>query len=305
MNLFFQSKKARKIILNIILVMLFIFFSNCAIFQRKNLVLVNAVEENLVPENDSAKIWASPFYIPVGILAGALDVFIVHPISVIPNAAEDTIDTLWSDKPDLGYVTRMGIVPFSLLLSGPMFALSFSYHWLFEDSSDGTDLQSEQVNYSQKEWENEIESALEANSMKKLETLLNSCNSHLKSERDVRLLIKVYEKYKNNNKVNLSNTGLYCLLAKNGYDSNIENFIVKIFLQDNSLELIYNNRNALVSYFIQYRSQKGSKVLIEMLSDENLDSRWIPFIVESIFIFGYQEERNEIINRIQRKKISI
>lgn len=286
-------------------VFLFINLTNCAIFQRKNLILVNAVEENLVPKDDSAKIWASPFYIPVGILAGALDVFVVHPISVIPKAANDTLNALWTDRNNLPYVTRMGVIPFSLLLSGPMFTLSWSYHWLFEDSTEESKGFRPNKTLTTEEWISKLEIAIESNSNEEIGDLLNLCELNTKTDKQIKLLIKVYQKYKSNARLNLSSMALYCLLSKGYYNPTIEDFVVQIFLKDHSLDIIYNNRNNLVAYFIQNRSQKGSKALIEMLSDESLNNRWIPFIVDNLFIFGYKEEKDEIINRVIKKKYSI
>ena len=87
----------------------------CACLNRNNTPLVNSVERHLVPRTKPAKIMVAPVVLPIGIGAGLLDVFIVHPISVIPDSAHDTVDCLWKDRSG-GYVTRMGsTVPLAAL----------------------------------------------------------------------------------------------------------------------------------------------------------------------------------------------
>lgn len=119
-----------KIILILLIQISLIFCFNCALFQKKNLRLTNAVEENLIPEDNTIAILTAPIYIPVGITAGILDVFVVHPIAVIPDAAEDTLNALWKSQ-NSGYYTKMGAVPFSILATPPFFVMSWTYHWFF------------------------------------------------------------------------------------------------------------------------------------------------------------------------------
>ncbi|EQA36386.1 hypothetical protein LEP1GSC047_3254 [Leptospira inadai serovar Lyme str. 10] len=98
-----------------------IFGYNCAIFNRNNTPLIVQVEKHLVPEEPVPKIIAAPLYIPIGLLAGLLDLFLVHPIMRIPNAYQDTISILWTPRPENRYVTRMAFLPFSVLLTPVIF----------------------------------------------------------------------------------------------------------------------------------------------------------------------------------------
>lgn len=97
-------------------------FSNCAVFNRNNTPLVVKVEENLVPEDTGKKILAAPLFIPLGLVAGILDLFIVHPIIRIPDAFNDTISLLWTPRGN-GYVTNMGFLPISVVLTPIVFTL--------------------------------------------------------------------------------------------------------------------------------------------------------------------------------------
>ncbi len=107
----------------------------CAVFDRRNTILVNAVEENMVPENQPSRALMAPIYIPVGLMAGVLDAFIVHPIRMLPRAAEDTSDALWEFSDETGYVTHAGSVVYRAGFS-PIF---FSLVWLARSAFIGFD----------------------------------------------------------------------------------------------------------------------------------------------------------------------
>lgn len=81
--------------------------SGCACFNRENTPLVNAVDKRLVPESTTAKVFTAPLVVPVGITAGILDIFVVHPVSVISDSTHDTLDLLWKCRSG-GYVTKAG-----------------------------------------------------------------------------------------------------------------------------------------------------------------------------------------------------
>ncbi len=109
------------------LVLLLIFqFSGCAVFDRRNTILVNAVEEHMVPETQPSRLLLAPIYIPVGLMAGVLDAFIIHPIRMIPRAAQDTDEALWEFSDETGYVTHTGSIIYRAGFS-PIF---FTVAWL-------------------------------------------------------------------------------------------------------------------------------------------------------------------------------
>jgi hypothetical protein len=81
--------------------------TGCAFFNRQNTPLLNVVERTIVPKSVSMRVALAPVVIPIGITAGALDVFVVHPIMVVPDALRDTREALWKSRVT-GYVTAMG-----------------------------------------------------------------------------------------------------------------------------------------------------------------------------------------------------
>jgi len=74
---------------------LLISLNGCAVFNRQNTPALNMVEKHLVPEDQPARALSYPLVIPVGAVAATMDMFIFHPVSVIPDAWDDTEDFLW------------------------------------------------------------------------------------------------------------------------------------------------------------------------------------------------------------------
>ena len=93
---------------------------SCAVAVPENRRLVTWVEENLVPEGETEKVLVAPVVLPIGMAAGVLDAFVVHPAYVIDDAYESTMDALWRDV-DLGYVTYCGSLPFRAALTPVVF----------------------------------------------------------------------------------------------------------------------------------------------------------------------------------------
>lgn len=164
---------------------------SCALFQKKNLVLVHAVEEHLVPESTSLKILTAPIYLPIGITAGVLDVFLVHPVSVIPKTGAKTIEVLWTPR-DLGYYTRWGSVPFSLLATPPFFLVSWSYYWFFE--GERHERQKMEI-YDQAEWISRMDLALLEKDRQFVENRIGDCHGFPESEEVFSTLRRVLLQY--------------------------------------------------------------------------------------------------------------
>ncbi len=106
--------------------------TQCAAFNRKNTPLVAAIETHLVPDSTPAKVAVFPLILPLGIVAGLIDVFIIHPISVIPDATRDVRRWIWRPQSKSGYVTIIGSIPFKLLATPPVFLID----WLGRSAFD-------------------------------------------------------------------------------------------------------------------------------------------------------------------------
>ena len=77
----------------------------CAFVDEDNRPLTTALDNLVKPESTSAKVALAPVFILVGTTSIALDVAVLHPIQVIPEAVEDTYEVIWED-PSGTYVTQ-------------------------------------------------------------------------------------------------------------------------------------------------------------------------------------------------------
>ncbi|MFB5649472.1 hypothetical protein ACE5IS_02410 [Leptospira wolffii] len=99
----------------------FFILADCAVLQKKNRTITNYLDEKVDPKSAPAQIALAPLFIPVGLVSLVLDAFVVHPISVIPDAVEDTYKVIWKDPS--GGVVFQTVVFFPKLAITPIFFL--------------------------------------------------------------------------------------------------------------------------------------------------------------------------------------
>ena len=121
--------------------------TGCAFLNRDNTPLYNAVESHLWPESSGKRIAAAPLVIPAGLVAITADAFIVHPASVIDDAAEDTRDVFWDDFDwDDKYATECMLLPWRTVITPVFFTGDFLVRAGFDvkhtaDDSETLDIQ--------------------------------------------------------------------------------------------------------------------------------------------------------------------
>ncbi|MBU1052292.1 MAG: hypothetical protein KKC46_00500 [Proteobacteria bacterium] len=95
----------------IIFVVIVLFLNGCAVFNRNNTPILNTFEKYCVPEDKTLRVISSPLIIPTGLVAVSIDALVVHPISVVDDAAADTVDLLWDNiNWDKEYVTECALL---------------------------------------------------------------------------------------------------------------------------------------------------------------------------------------------------
>ncbi|MCB1305806.1 MAG: hypothetical protein KDK37_16070 [Leptospiraceae bacterium] len=99
--------------------------ANCAFMVKENRVLTNALDSVVEPESLPTKVLLSPIFVPVGAVSLATDAIILHPVSVIPDAAQDTYETIWEEPEGTILWQTFLLVP-KVVLS-PVF---FTFDWL-------------------------------------------------------------------------------------------------------------------------------------------------------------------------------
>ena len=87
----FQPKTVNRIV-SLLVVSL---AASCAVENHERRKLLNYLDANWAPSSTSGRWLASPIALPVGVLAGATDAVVLHPISQIDDAWVDTVDVVW------------------------------------------------------------------------------------------------------------------------------------------------------------------------------------------------------------------
>ena len=98
--------------------------SSCAFMNRRNLPLVNLHREYLVPDNTTVKWVMSPVWAPIGLVAGVTDVALVHPVSVMDDAAFQTAATVWAPSGS-GWVAEGALFPLRVAATPPHWAMGW------------------------------------------------------------------------------------------------------------------------------------------------------------------------------------
>jgi hypothetical protein len=279
----------------VFLISLSVTFS-CALFQKKNLRLTTAVEENLVPENSPWNILAVPVYLPLGITAGLLDVFIVHPISVIPDAAEDTIDTFWRSR-NPGYFTKMGAVPFSIIGTPPFFVMAWSYHWFFK--KEGSYQRKEipkQPSLSYEEWKLAMEDAIQNEDRSKLEKLYLSHKSYPSKPETVLFLIEASKSFRKKNKPSPTKL-LEAILTYPASNEDVRNYILKEFESSPGLFLDSSVHNFLKG--CKYPDCRKAVLKKIQTQERTIYPYKISSLVELYFHIATDEEKEKFLKQIR------
>jgi hypothetical protein len=108
-----------------------ILLCGCAISNPDNRRTMNKLDEWVQPESTTAKVALAPVGIPVGTAAGLTDMLIVHPVCVIPDAADDVYELYWKPR-EMDAFRKTLLIPFCVILTPP----TFVGDWLFRSIFD-------------------------------------------------------------------------------------------------------------------------------------------------------------------------
>jgi hypothetical protein len=70
----------------------------CAVFEQENRRTLNAMDRNFTPDSTAARWALAPVGFPAGVVAGVLDMVVVHPSTVFDDAWGDTVQLLWTPR---------------------------------------------------------------------------------------------------------------------------------------------------------------------------------------------------------------
>jgi len=103
----------------------------CAFVEEDNRPLTTALDELVEPESTAAQVALAPVFIPVGTVTLLADVCVLHPLAVIPDAADDTYEIIW-ENPSGTYVTQTFLFAPKLICTPVVFGFDWLGRSLFD-----------------------------------------------------------------------------------------------------------------------------------------------------------------------------
>lgn len=110
--------------------------TSCAVSNVDNRRVLNKLDEWVQPESTSAKVALAPIAVPVGTAAGAIDMIVVHPVSVIPDAADDVYELYWKPR-EMDFLRKTLMIPFSIIATPPTFLADWLFRCCFDVGEKG------------------------------------------------------------------------------------------------------------------------------------------------------------------------
>lgn len=266
-------------------VVIFIFFlNNCAGFNKRNTLLIVAVEENLVPDKQPQKILLAPLYIPIGVVGGILDIFIIHPAIQTVSAYVDTKDFLWNIRFN-GYMTEMGSLPIRIAASPVVFTIDWLIRSAFDvspsvQSKPPEDISDEQMNnFITKRDKSAI-----------VQYINNSYNkAKFPKEREVMIRLLTEFSYEKDNDVHVTTVNYIC--EKNF--SEYEDLLLSI--------QIPNYSPSQLACFNRRRSKKASKTILEQVKRTDLSNEVFANYIQTIFYIGEKDDIQYVKMKLKEK----
>lgn len=108
-----------------------ILVGGCAISNPDNRRTMNKLDEWVQPESTTARVALAPVAIPVGTAAGVTDMLIVHPVCVIPDAADDVYELYWKPR-EMDAFRKTLLIPFCVILTPPTFVVDWLFRSIFD-----------------------------------------------------------------------------------------------------------------------------------------------------------------------------
>jgi len=97
-----------------------VFLGGCAVFDGDNRRLLNAMDAKIHPGSTGTRIALAPAAVPVGTAALAADMVLVHPVCMIPRAADDVYQLYWKPR-EMDWLRRVILYPVFAIATPPTF----------------------------------------------------------------------------------------------------------------------------------------------------------------------------------------
>jgi len=99
--------------------------AGCAVLNEDNRRFLNVMDGAIQPGSTGGRIALAPAMVPVGTVALVADMFVVHPVCVIPDAADDVYELYWKPR-DIDWLRKTLLFPVIVIATPP----TFLFDWL-------------------------------------------------------------------------------------------------------------------------------------------------------------------------------
>ncbi|MFT4512188.1 MAG: hypothetical protein ACI89X_001292 [Planctomycetota bacterium] len=112
--------------------------TSCALGNGDRRRALNYLDANWTPTTTTGRWLAAPVALPVGIVAGATDAIVLHPLSQIDDAWVDTVDVVW-DFDDTEFRTVL-LVPLAAVATPVVFGVTWLFRAVFDFDDSARDV---------------------------------------------------------------------------------------------------------------------------------------------------------------------
>lgn len=105
--------------------------TSCALANGDRRRALNYLDANWAPSTTTGRWLAAPIALPIGIVAGATDAIVLHPLSQIDDAWLDTVDVVWDFDDSTEFRTVL-LVPLSAVATPVVFGVTWLFRAVFD-----------------------------------------------------------------------------------------------------------------------------------------------------------------------------
>lgn len=117
------------------LLLLAVLLGSCSMFRTNNRRTLNWLDATFTPESTTAKVALVPVALPVGVLGFCADLAVVHPVTTLDDAWDDTRELLWEPK-DESPLRRALFVPLAAAATPFVFVGDWFGRWFLPIDSN-------------------------------------------------------------------------------------------------------------------------------------------------------------------------
>lgn len=106
----------------------------CSMMLTEHRRTLNLLDEELAPPSTAGKVALAPVALPVGLVAFAADLAVVHPVASVDDAWADTVDLLWRPR-DETPLRKALFAPVAAVATPFVLVGDWAGRWLFPIAS--------------------------------------------------------------------------------------------------------------------------------------------------------------------------